>query len=59
MEPLSVTVPDACKIIGVQTTKLYELIGAKRLDAIRVGRRTLVTTQSLRRLVDQLTSEQR
>ena len=52
MEPLSVTVRDACKIVGIGPTKLYELIGAKRVETVRIGRRTLVTTASLRRLVD-------
>jgi excisionase family DNA binding protein len=51
VEPLSVTVRDACKIVGIGPTKLYELIGSGEVDTIRIGRRTLCKMSSLRRLV--------
>ncbi len=53
MEPLTVTVSDALRATGLGKTKLYELIGAGRLSAVKVGRRTLVKTDSIRALVDQ------
>ncbi|MEH3046187.1 helix-turn-helix domain-containing protein [Sphingomonas adhaesiva] len=53
MEPLTVTVEGARKALGLGTTKLYELIGEGKLQTIKVGRRTLVKTESIRALVDQ------
>ncbi len=51
MEPITVTVPDACRITSIGMTKIYELIGEGRLKAVKIGRRTLITTESIRRLV--------
>jgi excisionase family DNA binding protein len=53
MEPITVTVEGAKKALGLGHTKIYELIGAGRLQTIKVGRRTLVKTDSIRALVDQ------
>ena len=52
MEPLTITVNDACKALGLGRTKIYELIGEGKLRTIKIGRRTLITTESIRRLVD-------
>ena len=38
----------ACAISGCGRTKIYELIAAGLLDARKLGRRTLVTDESLR-----------
>ncbi|RYG86333.1 MAG: excisionase, partial [Alphaproteobacteria bacterium] len=35
MEPITVTVDGAKKALGIGTTKLYELIGNKQLDAVK------------------------
>lgn len=51
MEPVTVTVADACKAIGVGRTVLYELLSERKLDSITIGRRRLITTESIRRLV--------
>lgn len=53
MDPITVTVEGAKKALGLGHTKIYELIGAGKLDTIKVGRRTLVKTDSIRALVDQ------
>ncbi|WP_426256063.1 helix-turn-helix domain-containing protein [Sphingomonas sp. DC2300-3] len=53
MEPITVTVDGAKKALGLGHTKMYELIGAGTLQTIKVGRRTLVKTASIRALVDQ------
>ena len=53
MDPVTVTVEGARKALGLGNTKIYELIGAKKLRAVKVGRRTLITTDSIRALVDQ------
>ena len=53
MDPITVTVDGAKKALGIGHTKIYELIGAGKLDTVKVGRRTLVKTDSIRALVDQ------
>ena len=50
--PLTVSIESASKIIGVSRTMIYALINAKRITAVKVNRRTLVTMESLRALVD-------
>lgn len=53
MEPVTVTVAGARKALGLGNTKIYELIGQGKLTAVKVGRRTLVRTDSIRALVEQ------
>ena len=52
MEPLTVTVAGAKKALGLGTTKIYDLINDGKLRTVKVGRRTLVRTDSIRQLVD-------
>jgi excisionase family DNA binding protein len=54
MEPITVTVQGARQALGIGTTKLYELIGSGKLRTVKLGRRTLVRTDSIRELVDML-----
>lgn len=51
MEALSVSINDAAKALGLGRTSIYALIGDGRLEAFKLGRRTLVKTASIRRLV--------
>jgi excisionase family DNA binding protein len=53
MEPLTITIDDTKKAIGLGTTKIYELINEGKLETVKIGRRTLVKTASIRALVDQ------
>ncbi len=53
-EPLLITVPAACRLGGFGRTVAYELIRSGRLDARKLGRRTLITAESLDRLVASL-----
>ena len=53
MEPLTVTVDGAKKALSLGHTKIYELIAEGRLKTVKIGRRTLVKTDSIRALVDQ------
>lgn len=54
MAPVTVTVDGARKALGIGTTKIYELIGNGRLSTIKLGRRTLIRTESIYALVEQL-----
>ena len=51
MEPLTVTVAGARKALGIGTTKIYELIGTGQLRIVKIGRRTLIRTDSIYALV--------
>ena len=50
MEPITISVNGAAKALGVGRSSIYGLLKAGRLEAIKVGRRTLLTTASINRL---------
>jgi hypothetical protein len=50
LEPLLLTVAQTKQVINVGHTKLYELIKERRLDTVKLGKRTLVTVASIKRL---------
>lgn len=52
MEPLAVPVNVAAACLGIGRTSLYRCISEKKVDAVRISGRTLITTASLRRLVE-------
>lgn len=54
MEPLTVTVASARNALGIGTTKIYELIADGQLRTIKIGRRTLIRTESIYALVEKL-----
>jgi excisionase family DNA binding protein len=51
MDPITTTIEGAKKATGLGTTTLYRLINEGKLETVKVGRRTLVRTQSLRVLL--------
>lgn len=51
VEPLTVRIPTAIRMIGIGRSKLYELIQAGEIDTVKVGRCTLITVESLKRFV--------
>ncbi len=48
------TINDAVKLFGIGRTRLYELIAAGRISAVKCGTRTLVLSASLREFIDNL-----
>lgn len=52
MEILLVSIPDAATALSVGRTTVYELMRSGQLDTCKMGRRRLITAESLRRLVD-------
>ncbi len=51
LRPLAVSVPTAARLLSIGTTATWSLISKRRVDVIRIGRRTLVTIASLEALV--------
>jgi excisionase family DNA binding protein len=47
VEPLTVTVPQAAKLIGVGTTTAWELVHSGRLRSVRLGRRVLIPRSAI------------
>ena len=52
--PLCVRVDQAMRLLDIGKTKLYELLASGDLEAIRIGRRTLVMRDSIDDLVMRL-----
>lgn len=50
-EPIAYSIKEACRISSIGKTRLYELINQGCLQVTKVGRRTLVSADSLRQLV--------
>lgn len=51
-EPLAYSVADACRVSTLCKSQIYNLIRAGRLEARKLGRRTLIPAQSLRALIE-------
>jgi excisionase family DNA binding protein len=47
LRPLTVRIPEACRLTGIGRSKLYELIGEGRVRTIKVGASTLIPVASL------------
>lgn len=46
--PITVRVKEACRLTGIGRSKLYELIAADEIHAIKVGTITLIPMASLK-----------
>ncbi|MCA1197865.1 helix-turn-helix domain-containing protein [Sphingomonas sp. R647] len=51
-ERISVRIPEACRMIGISRSKLYELIEAGDIQTAKVGASRLVLVSSLRTFVE-------
>jgi excisionase family DNA binding protein len=52
MDVLAVSVNEAARILGIGRTSLYSMIADGRVEARKLGRRTVITMVSLRQLID-------
>jgi excisionase family DNA binding protein len=50
MELLAISINETAKALGIGRSSVYALLKTGRLDAIKIGRRTLLTTESIKRL---------
>lgn len=54
MYPLSLSIDEACAAIGVERTKLYEVIDSGALPAKKWGKRTLILKTDLEKYLSNL-----
>ena len=52
MEPIATSVNDAARALSLGRTSIYALIKEGRLEAVKLGRRTLIKTASIRALIE-------
>ncbi len=50
----NISINDAVRTFGIGRTKLYELIRNGDIEAVKLGRRTLIRTASAREFIDSL-----
>ena len=50
MEPIFVSIADSAKALSVGRTSIYALMRSGQLETRKMGRRRLITAESLRRL---------
>ena len=48
LDPIAVTVDEACRVMGIGRTTLYELLQGGEVRGFSVGRRRLVSVASIR-----------
>ena len=51
MEPLAFSIHDAANALSLGRTSIYAMIADGRLEAFKLGRRTLIRMESVRRIV--------
>lgn len=57
MNPYALTIKDTQRALGLGRTTLYELMATGRLCRLKIGRRTLVSVQSIELLVEQAAND--
>lgn len=53
MEKLAYSINETANVLSVGRTSIYALIAQGRLDAFKLGRRTLIRAESVKRLVSE------
>lgn len=52
LSPRLVSIKDACRILGIGQTKVYELIAEGLLQTVPIGSRRLITMASIDALIE-------
>lgn len=53
------TVDEACELIGVKRSKLYELIASDKIESVRIGRSRRIPSDALEDYVARLRADAR
>lgn len=48
---------EACEMVGIGRSTIYELIATGTIETVKIGRRTFIAHAELERFVDQLQAE--
>jgi len=51
-EPILISIDKAAETLGIGRSKVYELIGQRRLLSVNIGRRRLVRVESVRAIAN-------
>jgi len=54
-KPITVTIPQACKLTGLGRSTIYRLFDEDKLKRLKAGSRTLIRVDDLEAYVDSLT----
>ena len=52
IEPVAVRIPEACRMIGIGRSKLYELIADGTIEIAKIGSVTVIPVAQLKALVE-------
>lgn len=56
-EKLVLSVPEAAALLGISSSKMYEVVRIQGFPAIRVGKRVLVNAKKLEAWLDEMTEK--
>lgn len=56
-EPIAVPIPEAARLIGCGRSKFYELVKAREIPLLKLGRKSVVPLAALRSFVISKTGE--
>jgi excisionase family DNA binding protein len=48
IEPLAVSILEACQVLGIKRSTIYREITAQRISVVKAGKRTLVPVAAMR-----------
>jgi excisionase family DNA binding protein len=51
ISPILISINAACEALDLGRTSIYSLISARRLETVKLGRRTLVKVSSIQSLI--------
>lgn len=51
-DPLAVRIPQAARLLGIGRSTLYQFIASGEIETIKVGRSTLIPTDTLRAFIE-------
>mgnify|MGYP001616622458 CR=1 FL=1 len=52
MDRLAYSISETARLLSMGRTSIYAMIASNRLETFKLGRRTLVRADSIRRLID-------